>query len=121
MGPRIAESVASYFGEQRHVRIIERLKGAGLRFAMEKRKAAAKGVFSGKTFVLTGALAGMSRNEAKEAIEAHGGKVVSAVSKQVTVLVVGEDPGSKLAKATKLGLEVWDENRFLVQIGKAKG
>lgn len=74
--------------------------------------------FAGKTIVLTGKLAEMSRNEAKEQIEARGGKVTGSVSKKTDLVIAGEDAGSKLAKARELNIEVWDESRLLEELRK---
>ncbi len=122
VGPRIAASVHAFFRDPQHTRLLSRLAKAGLSLAAEKKKrSAALGALSGMTFVLTGTLSSMSRPEAQERIEAQGGKVVTAVSKQVRVLVVGEDPGSKVAKAEQLGVEMWDEQHLLSMLEKRKG
>ena len=81
---------------------------------MEKRKA---GKFAGLNFVLTGTLSTMSREIAKERILALGGKIVGSVSKNTSYVVVGEDPGSKLKNAEKLGVKVLDEKNFLNMLG----
>lgn len=121
VGPRIAESVVSFFRDPQHARLLARLEKAGLRFAMDKEVRAASGAFAGMSFVLTGTLSSLSRHEAQEMIEARGGKVVAAVSRQVKVLVVGADPGSKVEKARALGIETWDEKQFLAQLRSSKG
>lgn len=116
VGPEIAASIVRFFAERRHAEIIRRLKKYGLKF--ERESGPSVGALSGKTFVLTGTLQRMSRDEAKERIESLGGKVASSVSGQVTVLVVGAEPGSKVDKAKKLGIEMWDEAQFLETIRK---
>jgi DNA ligase (NAD+) len=121
IGPRIAESVVAFFQEPRHQRLLARLAKAGLQMAQEKKTPAASGVFSGMTFLLTGTLESMSRPEAQELITSLGGRVVAGISKLVSVLVVGADPGSKVAKAEKLGVTMWDERTFLSKIPKKKG
>jgi DNA ligase (NAD+) len=78
---------------------------------------APRGRLSGKTFVLTGTLSRMTREEAKEKIEALGGKVASGVSRHVDAVIVGEDAGSKIDKARQLGIDLWDERKFLATIG----
>ncbi len=111
IGPKIAESIVWFFKDKRHLEIIERLRKAGVKLASEKKKV--KGPLSGKTFVLTGTLSRMTRDHAKDLIEQLGGKVASSISKQVNVLIVGEEVGSKLDKAKELGIELWDERKFL--------
>jgi DNA ligase (NAD+) len=118
IGPKISESIRRYFGDDRHLRIIQRLKNSGVQFEVEQRRKGGK--LEGKTFVLTGTLATMTRDEAKESIEQHGGRVASGVSKTIDAVIVGEEAGSKLEKAKKLGIELWDEKRFLTILGKSK-
>jgi DNA ligase (NAD+) len=110
IGPTVAGVTAQFFAEPRNRAVVERLLHAGITPASVERRA---GPLSGKTFVLTGTLDAMSRAEAQRRIELLGGRVVSSVSKQTTSLVAGADPGSKLAKAQKLGIEVLDEPAFL--------
>ena len=78
-----------------------------------KEPAKPSGEWSDKNFVLTGSLVGFTRSEAKEKIEALGGHVQSSVNKQTNILIVGDEPGSKLDKAKKLGIQVWSEDQFL--------
>ncbi|KHF28195.1 DNA ligase [Anoxybacillus sp. BCO1] len=98
--------------------MLERLRAYGVNMTYKgaKRTADISSTFAGKTFVLTGTLQSMSRSEAKEKIEALGGKVTGSVSKKTDVVVVGEDAGSKLEKAKQLGITIWDEARFLQEI-----
>jgi DNA ligase (NAD+) len=119
VGPKIAASILRFFKDRRHAGIIKRLRRAGLTLAEEAPGSG--GTLSGKTFVITGALQSMSRDQAKDRIESLGGRVASSVSGQVNVLVVGEDPGSKVKKAEQLGIEMWDESKFLENIGKGGG
>lgn len=114
IGPKISASIVRYFKEKRHQIIIKRLKDAGLTFSAEKKKV--KGPFAGKTFVLTGTLSNYTRDKAKNLIEENGGKIASSVSKNVDVVIVGEDAGSKLQKAQKLGVEMWDERKFTAML-----
>ena len=79
------------------------------------------GRLSGQTFVLTGTLAGLTREEARRLIEARGGRVADAVSKRTSVIVVGEEPGQKLDAARQLGIQTVDEQRFRRLIGSAAG
>lgn len=116
IGSRIAESVVRFFQEKHNRHIIERLREAGVTLVAETR--ATNGLLAGKTFVLTGTLASMSREQAKNLIEENGGKVAAGVSRNVNVVIVGSDAGSKLEKARQLGLELWDEENFLKVIKK---
>ncbi len=119
IGPKIAGSVYRFFHDGHNRRLIGRLKDAGL--AMAAVRKVARGPLAGKTFVLTGTLSSMTREKAKELIEAKGGRVASGISKIVNVLVVGAEAGSKLDKAAKLGIEIWDEERFLLTINHRGG
>ncbi|MFI5252950.1 MAG: NAD-dependent DNA ligase LigA [Bacteroidota bacterium] len=119
IGPKIADSILRYFADSQHRKIIARLQEYGLQLAVQKKKV--RGVLDGKTFVLTGGLESMSRNEAKTRIEELGGIVTSSVSANVNVVIVGAEAGSKLAKAKELGIELWDEKRFLSVIKEQKG
>ena len=110
IGPRIAESVVHFFGEKHNREIIRRLKEAGVTVAAKQTRR--KGSLTGKTFVITGTLLALSREEAKDLIEANGGRVASAVSKNVHYLLVGEDPGSKLARARALGIPTISETEL---------
>ena len=107
IGPVIAASVREYFDRPQTRKLIAKFDRAGVRLAEERKKAT--GPLGGKTFVITGTLDKWSREEAKELIEARGGKVTSSVSKKTDYLVAGDSPGSKLEKATQLGVEVLDE------------
>jgi DNA ligase (NAD+) len=107
VGPRVAEAVYDFFRIEKNIFLLEKLKSAGLRFTGEKRQRSAQ--LEGKTFVLTGTLPAMSREEAKEKIEAAGGRVSGSVSKKTSFIVAGEDAGSKLDKAKELGVSVIDE------------
>lgn len=118
IGPKISESIVRYFRDKRHQIIIKRLNEAGLKLSLEKKKVKSK--LSGKTFVLTGALSSMTRDEAKNLIEEQGGRIASSVSKNVDVLIVGEEAGSKLEKAQKLGIELWDEKKFLSMVNSSE-
>jgi DNA ligase (NAD+) len=120
IGPVVAASVREYFDEPRNLQLVARLRDAGVKTVGEKVPAAAAvGALAGKTFVLTGTLGSMSREEAAAAIEALGGKVTASVSRKTSCVVAGADPGSKLEKAQTLGVEVLDEPAFLHLIGRA--
>ncbi len=112
VGPAIAESVASFFEGAANRSLIGRLREAGLNLKATDAGKKKNGIFTGRTFVLTGTLSGMTRREAKNLIERLGGRVVASVSAKVNVLVAGDDPGSKLDRARALGVEVWDERSF---------
>jgi DNA ligase (NAD+) len=114
IGPVVAAAVREYFDDPGNRAVVARLRDAGVRTVGEKARAsAAPGALAGKTFVLTGTLGGMSRDEASAAIEARGGKVTNAVSRKTSYVVVGTEPGSKLEKAEELGVAVLDEQEFL--------
>ena len=118
IGPTIASSVVTYFGDAASVAVVDRLVGAGVNTstklpppdAIETTEATAA---TGKTFVLTGTLAHHTRDEAKEKILATGGKVSSSVSKKTDYVVAGEEAGSKLEKAQRLGVKVIDEDELV--------
>jgi len=111
IGPELMESIEKFTHEPHNREVIERLTDArhGISFRKEKNLRQAK---DAKTFVLTGTLAGMSRDEAQAAIESKGHKVTGSVSKKTDYVVAGEDAGSKLDKARELGVAVLDEKQF---------
>jgi DNA ligase (NAD+) len=110
VGPRIAESIAEFFGNPANRKLVERLGRAGLAFQGQKKERGTK--LAGKTFVLTGTLAKYTRDEAKKLIEDAGGKVTGSVSKKTDYVVAGADAGSKLDKAKELGVAVIDEREM---------
>jgi DNA ligase (NAD+) len=112
VGPRIADSIFQFFREPRNRELIERLREAGLQFHYESTRPKA-GPLKGLTFVLTGALPTLNRDEAKRLIEAAGGKVAGSVSKKTNYVVAGEEAGTKLAKAQELGVKVVTEEGLL--------
>ncbi len=113
VGPRIAESVVRFFKDKHSQKLIDRLEKAGVQLQSVKKKIIRNSPVSGKTFVLTGGLETMSRNEAKEKIESLGGKSASSVSKKTDYVIVGSDAGSKLQKAIELGVKTLTEKEFL--------
>jgi DNA ligase (NAD+) len=119
IGPVVAQSVREYFDEPRNRELVARLRAAGVRTEAPPR-ANPLGVapLAGKTFVLTGTLATMSRDEAAAEIEARGGKVTTSVSKKTSYVLAGDEAGSKLEKAKKLGLRVLEEAEFRKMLGK---
>jgi DNA ligase (NAD+) len=119
IGPVVAASVRAFAEEPRNRTLVTRLAEAGVHMHSQAPEPSAQpGPLSGKTIVLTGALASMSREEATEALERLGAKVSSSVSKKTSYLVFGSDAGSKLEKAQKLGVETLDEEKFLTLIMK---
>lgn len=114
IGPTIAQTIVSFFREPHNVALIRRLREHGVTMKTEGGSPqAVPRVLSGKTFVLTGTLDGMSRDEARKAIEDRGGRVTASVSSKTDFVVRGAEPGSKLEKATDLGITVLDESEFL--------
>jgi DNA ligase (NAD+) len=112
VGPKVAQSVFQFFHEPRNRELVDRLRAAGLRFEYELTRPMG-GALAGVTFVLTGTLPTLSREEATRLIELAGGKVSGSVSRKTGYLVAGEDPGSKLAKARELGVRIVDEAQLL--------
>jgi DNA ligase (NAD+) len=112
VGPRVAEAIFQFFREPRNQQLVERLREAALPFTYESKRPKS-GPLKGKTFVLTGILPNLSREEAKRLIESAGGKVSSAVSKKTSFVVAGEEAGSKLTKAVELGVPVVGEDDLL--------
>jgi DNA ligase (NAD+) len=118
IGEVIAQSVVQWHGDERNRKLIERLRKAGVNFKSELYQPAAKaGPLAGKTFVLTGTLPNLKREEAAAKLEAAGGKVSGSVSKKTDYVVAGEDAGSKLDKAQKLGVKIISEAEMLKLLG----
>ena len=109
IGLTVAQSVRDWFDDEGNLALCERLAAAGVRTKIDKTHHPADDRFAGKIFVLTGALADFTRDEARAAIEARGGRVSSSVSKKTDFVVAGEEAGSKLDKATSLGVTLLDE------------
>jgi len=112
VGPKVAEAVFQYFHEPHNQKLIDRLRAEGLQFTYQSTRPKG-GKFRGLTFVLTGTLPSLSREEAARLIEEAGGKVSGSVSKKTTYVVAGADPGSKIVKAEELGIPVLDEDTLL--------
>jgi len=108
VGPKVAESIRQFFGEERNRELVEKLRKAGLQFTAEKQ-VKKSGPLTGLTFVITGTLPTLKREEAKAQIEAAGGKVAGSVSSKTSYLLTGDDAGSKLDKARELNVPVLDE------------
>ncbi|HEU4622596.1 MAG TPA: helix-hairpin-helix domain-containing protein, partial [Burkholderiaceae bacterium] len=114
VGPIVAASVARFFAEPHNREVVEQLRAAGVHWSEHARAASAAALpLSGKTFVLTGTLPTMTREDAKARIEAAGGKVAGSVSKKTDYVVAGAEAGSKLAKAHELKVPVLDEPGLL--------
>jgi DNA ligase (NAD+) len=116
IGPKIAESIAEWFGREEDRALIEKLRGAGVRLAEERQEKVA-GPLTGETWVVTGRLERFSRTQVEERLKALGATVGSAVTAKTTALVVGEEAGSKLDKARKLGTRVVEEAELLDVLG----
>ena len=112
VGPKVAESIVFFFKQPENADLMNKLKEAGLNFTSKEEKGAEKPL-AGLTFVLTGKLTTLTREEAAETIEKKGGKVSSSVSSKTNYVVVGESPGSKLNRAQSLDIPAIDEKEFL--------
>jgi len=123
IGPKIAEGVVVFFRQERNRQIVERLRKTGVRLEAAKVEEAKpeESPLAGMEFVLTGKLESFSRSEAEAKIKDLGGKACSDVTTKTSYVVVGVDPGSKLAKAQKLGTRTLSENEFLKLLDKAGG
>jgi DNA ligase (NAD+) len=115
IGPKVAESIYNWFHTKNNIKLLEKLSNVGISF-IHAKTAKSIGKFNGLSFVLTGALNSMSREEAKEKIRSFGGNVSESVSKKTSYVVVGAEPGSKLDKAKRLGVKIIDEKEFLRMI-----
>jgi DNA ligase (NAD+) len=113
IGDKIATSVVEFMNLEENKKMIEELKKHGLNMKYLGKKITEDNNFSLKTFVLTGSLSELSREEAGSEIEKRGGKVTTSVSKKTDVVVVGENPGSKYDKARELNIEIWTEKEFI--------
>ena len=116
IGPKIAESIVSFFEDEQNQRMIERLRKNGITMEVERKEV--DKFLEDRKFVLTGALDKFTRDEAKEKIQEHGGRVTSSVSGVTDYLVVGEDPGSKLDQAREEGTTILDEDDFIEMLEK---
>jgi DNA ligase (NAD+) len=123
IGPVLAESVRSYLDEPRNRELIERLREAGVNMEVppDQRVArVAEGPLMGRTYVITGTLSSMSREQATAAIERLGGKVAGSVSRKTTAVIVGAEAGSKADRARDLGVPMLDEHQFLQLVAEAE-
>jgi DNA ligase (NAD+) len=118
IGPEIAQSVVSFFGQEENSKVLKHLAEAGVR-PKQKPPDKISQTLKGKTFVFTGKLENYTRQEAKRAVEERGGRATSSVSKETDYTVVGEDPGSKLDEAKEHKVKILDEKEFSVLLGGA--
>lgn len=112
VGEVIAESIVNFFASEENLEVVNKLAESGIKMSLEKNEDEIEEIFSGMNFVLTGSLEGYTRKEAKEIIENRGGRVTSAVSSKTDILVVGDNPGSKLEQARDNDVRVLDETEF---------
>ena len=116
VGPVLVQSILQFFAEPHNRQVIAQLRAAGVHWTETAPKRAPAGKFSGLTFVITGTLPTLSRDDAKALIEEHGGKVAGSVSKKTSYVVAGAEPGSKLDKAGELGVPVLDEQQLMAMV-----
>lgn len=117
VGPVVAAHVHNFFNEPRNRAVIEALRKRGVTWPEQEPGRLTEGPLAGQSFVITGTLAAMSRDEARDRLVALGGKVAGSVSKKTSFVIVGADPGSKAQKAAELGVSILDENAFLKLLG----
>lgn len=118
IGPNIAETTVEWFIAPRNRQLLNKLDAAGVKLTPDETEPQATETLTDLTFVLTGTLPNMTRSEAKALIETHGGRVTGSVSGKTDYLVAGENPGSKLSKAERLGIPVLDETDLLILVGE---
>jgi DNA ligase (NAD+) len=119
VGPVVAASVRAFADEPRNRRLVARLASAGVNMVSQAPEPVEElGPLAGKAFVLTGTLSAMTRQEATEALERLGARVTASVSRKTYAVIAGDDAGSKLEKARRLGVETLDEKAFLALIMK---
>jgi DNA ligase (NAD+) len=117
VGPIVAKSIRTFFDQPHNREVVEQLRACGVTWQEGEPAAVAPQPLSGKTFVITGTLPTLSRDEAKDRVEAAGGKVAGSVSKKTDYVVAGAEAGSKLLKAQELGIAVIDEEALLAMLG----
>lgn len=117
IGPNIAHSIVDWFSRPTNRKVLEKLKAAGV-WPVEKKQVTPEVLLplTGLTFVVTGTLKRFSREEVKEYIQSHGGKVSESVSRNTSYLVVGENPGSKLERARALGVPILTEEELIAMV-----
>ena len=116
IGEMIAKSVEEYFQSEENIELINKLKSLDLNIKYLGKEVITTTEFSDKTFVLTGSLETVTRDEAKEKIESLGGKVTGSVTSKTDAVIVGENPGSKYNKALSLNITIWNEKEFLEKL-----
>ncbi len=112
IGPVVAKSIFDWFRDKRNIKLLERLEEAGVKIILPEKQKSVKQNLTGKTFVLTGELASLSRDQAKQIIRERGGEVASSVSAKTDLVVAGAGPGSKYDRAKKLGVKIIGEDDF---------
>jgi DNA ligase (NAD+) len=113
VGPIMAGHIEAFFAEPHNRKVITALRSAGVHWKESAPRWRSEGPLTGQTVVLTGSLASLTRDEARDKLEALGAKVAGSVSKKTSFVVAGEAAGSKLEKAEALGIEIWDEAKLL--------
>jgi DNA ligase (NAD+) len=114
VGVKVAKSISDFFSTPANIELVEKLSALGLQLKNEKKQLSNTGNLNGLTFLFTGTLSKLKRSDGEAMVEANGGKLLSGVSSKLSFLVVGEDAGSKLEKAKKLGsVKIINEEEFL--------
>jgi DNA ligase (NAD+) len=121
VGPIVAGRIVDFFKEPHNREVVAKLRAAGVEWKEGEPQRTVQGHLAGKTVVLTGTLEQLSRDDAKDRLEALGAKVSGSVSKKTSFVVAGPGAGSKLEKATELGIEVWDEAKLLAYFEEVQG
>jgi len=117
VGPIVAANIRAFFHERHNLDVIEKLRASGVRWPAVKQRSKDELPLAGKTFVITGTLTSMTRDEAKARLQALGAKVAGTVSRKTDVLIVGENPGSKVADALSHGVTTWSEEQARAMLG----
>ena len=121
VGPKVADAILQFFGEERNRELVERLRAAKLQFTPGPEAERMPANWLGSHLCITGTLPTLTRDEAKAKIEGAGGKVAGSVSKKTAYVVAGEEAGSKLDKANELGVPVIDESRLFAMLEAGSG
>jgi len=120
IGDVMARSILEYFSDSKNLALLDVLKSYGINMEYLGRKIVLDDHFAGKKFVITGMITFMARDKIKDEITSRGGICVDSVSKKTSVVVVGENPGSKYEKAKNLGIEIWNEEKLKEMLGDGK-